>query len=189
MSSTCISVGMEPNVVESWWKENNVGAFGLYKSDKTMVGCPSISVLGTSQSTSQMYGDGLVTVDHFRQGRDGTLSSLEQTLRLWICLPSHGASFTITALFTVMVYYTALLLTRELILQQIKWQQAYDLWYPLVLSCSPLPRSSWLDETMKWPFGDSIMTPDDCNACRLKAESFRLRYMHWIIVTNVWYHL
>ena len=141
---------MEPSVVEYWWKENNVGAFGLYKSDKTMVGCPSISVLGTSQSTSQMCGDGLVTVDRFRQGRAGTLNSLEQTLRLCICLPSHGASFTITALFTVMVYYTALLLTIELILQQIKWQQAYDLWYPLVLSCSPLPCSSWLDETMKW---------------------------------------
>lgn len=60
------------------------------------------------------------------------------------------------ALFPVIVFYIASLLTKETYFTGGKCDSSSILTNPLVMPCSPPPQNSFLDRIAEWPFKDTF---------------------------------
>lgn len=110
----------------------------------------------------------LTTWDHFHHGRNRSLLSLAQTHSLGVDLPSL---FTVllpkpTAMgrqiISISVFHTALLLIKELILQQMEWNNEPLLMEFIGLTMFPIksPQSRWPDILVGWPSKDALTMPE-----------------------------
>jgi hypothetical protein len=106
--------------------------------------------------------DRLFALEHFHHGRGSVFFLLEWTLILDIDFPSLYAILQSElptmdlyyALSTITVFHTAVLLIKDLSSQKMKCGNGPRLMNSLVLSCSSLFRSRWLQ--VEWSFGDSV---------------------------------